>query len=77
MYKRNYKLVLASLLVAVAIATGWATQTSTGLRIAGSKGAETFGRESSIAGSKGLETFGRESSIADSKAAETFGRESS
>lgn len=75
--KRRLKLLVATLLVAATIAAGWAIQRPMSATIAGSKAAETFGRESSIAGSKGAEVFGRESSIAGSKGLETFGRESS
>jgi len=64
MRTRKYRLILLGVLTAAAIAAGWATQVSggAGLDIAGLKGEETFGRESSIAGSKAEEYFGRESS---------------
>lgn len=62
MNKRKYTVAIAALLIGIAIATGWVAPNAGDFGIAGSKGAETFGRESPIAGSKGAETFGRESS---------------
>jgi hypothetical protein len=74
MTRNNRRRLLAALL-AVLIGAGLAGQAArAGVeQIAGSKGLETFGRESSIARAQAEEL----PQIAGSKAAETFGRESS